>query len=80
MDLLRALSETATPPEESDGWYTVKELRRLLGMSQNKVYARLGELEEDDRLEHTTILRRNLAGRLQPVPGYRLRESETPAG
>lgn len=73
MDLLQALGAETIPPE-SDGWYTVRELRRLLNLSADKIYQRLSEMDEDGRLEHVKVLRRNLAGDLRPTPAYRLKE------
>ena len=72
-DLLAALQAALTAPEPDAQWMTTREIRRSTGMSEAKTLDALRSLAEAGRLETRRVVRANLAGTAQQVPGYRLR-------
>ena len=80
-DLLAALMDAAAQPDEDAHWLTAREIRARLGLSQNALYARLGQLVNDGQLECKFATRRRLDGRLMQIPVYGVRrDSEAPGG
>ena len=70
-DLVRALEEAKVQDEE---WgVTVKEISRLTNWNIYKVRKKLGELNDQGRLESRYVRRPSISGRMAGVPVYRLK-------
>lgn len=80
----KAITDSVTENEEGrDGFYTVKEIVELTGLSKNAVLIRLRKLQEAGRLEVKDTKKVNIAGRANYVPVYKIKpavqESKTSA-
>ncbi|HEX6940224.1 MAG TPA: hypothetical protein VF158_12490 [Longimicrobiales bacterium] len=69
--LLDALRQAFASDGTADG-FTTTELADQLGWHTAKVRAALHRLRKDGLVEPVRVIRENLAGGVQPVPGYRL--------
>jgi hypothetical protein len=59
--------------DNDEGWVTARELIARTGLSERTVNRGLHTLYDAERLETLRVWRRNIAGDMQRVPGYRLR-------
>ena len=73
--MIAALQEARAEARTPDGAMTTQELTEELGWSGAEVRRRLRALKAAGQLEIVRVVRENLAGAEQPLPGYRILES-----
>jgi len=77
--LIAALQEARAEARTPDGALTTQELAEELNWSGAKVRKRLRALKAAGQLEIVRVVRENLAGAEQPLPGYRILDKSTEA-
>jgi hypothetical protein len=72
-DLVTVLSQPQS--EDTDGYLTAQELlARMPEYYKQKLLGKLHELDREGRLEYAMVRRVNLVGRVQWIPGYRIKK------
>ena len=77
-DLLDALRDALTVKPGDDA-PTSLELQAATGLAERKLRRALAAVQAEGRLEVVMVRRVDLAGRVQSVPGYRLKKAKRAA-